>query len=105
MELEDSSVSIPLAMAYSVKIEPGGYRTVPLECNKKLLHQMDTRINAGFHHRNPNVYIPPSCIDNLGNKFEPQYKSVLSALPPPPSMQKHVDSDTVWMTHAKIDQN
>ena len=73
MELQDSSVSIPLATAYSVKIEPGGHRTVPLECNKKLLHQMDIRVNAEFHHRNPNVYIPPSCIDNPGNKFEPQY--------------------------------
>ena len=73
MVLQDSSVGIPLAMAYSVKIEPGGHRTVPLECNKKLLHQMDIRVNAGFHHRNPNVYIPPSCIDNPGNKFEPQY--------------------------------
>ena len=70
MELEDSSISIPLAMAYSVKIEPGGYRTVPLGCNK---NQMDIRVDAGFHHRNPNVCIPPSCIDNLGNKFEPQY--------------------------------
>ena len=30
-------------------------------------------------------------------------KSALSALPP--SMQKHSDSDTVWTTHAKIDQN
>ena len=73
MELQDSSVGIPLAMAYSVKIEPGGHRTVPLECNKKLLYQMDIRVDAGFHHRNPNVYIPPSCIDNPGNKFEPQY--------------------------------
>ena len=73
MELEDSSVGILLAMAYSVKIEPGGHRTVPLECNKKLLHQMDIRVDAGFHHRNPNVYIPTSCIDNPGNKFEPQY--------------------------------
>ena len=73
MELQDSSISIPLATAYSVKIEPGGHRTVPLECNKKLLHQMDIRVNAGFHHRNPNVYIPPSCIDNPGNQFEPQY--------------------------------
>ena len=27
-------------------------------------------------------------------------KSALSALPP--SMQKHSDSDTVWMTHAKL---
>ena len=30
-------------------------------------------------------------------------KSVLSTLLP--SMQKHSDSDTVWMMHAKIDQN
>ena len=73
MELQDPSISIPLAMAYSVKIEPGGHRTVTLECNKKLLHQMDIRVDAGFHHRNPNVYIPPSCIDNPGNQFEPQY--------------------------------
>ena len=40
---------------------------------QKLLHQMDIRVDAGFHHRNPNVYIPLSCIDNPGNKFEPQY--------------------------------
>ena len=72
MELQDSSVSILLAMAYSVTIEPGGHRTVPLEFNKKLLHQMDIRVDAEFHHRNPNVYIPPSCIDNPGTKFEPQ---------------------------------
>ena len=73
MELQDSFIGILLAMAYSVKIEPGGHRTVPLECNKQLLHQMDIRVNAGFLHRSPNVYIPPSCIDNTGNKFEPQY--------------------------------
>ena len=30
-------------------------------------------------------------------------KSALSALPP--SMQKHSDSDTVWTTHVKINQN
>ena len=36
MELQDTTASIPLAMAYSVKIEPGGHRTVPLECNSKL---------------------------------------------------------------------
>ena len=29
--------------------------------------------------------------------------SALSALPP--STQKHSDSDTVWTTHAKINQN
>ena len=73
MELQDSSISILLATAYTVKIEPGGHRPVPLECNKKLLHHVDIRVDAGFHHRNPNVYIPSSCIDNPGNKFEPQY--------------------------------
>ena len=34
---------------------------------------MDIRVDAGFHHRNPNVYIPPSCINNPGNKFHPQF--------------------------------
>ena len=64
MELQDTTASIPLAMAYSVKIEPGGHRTVPLDCNSKFEDQMDIRVDAGFHHRNPNVYIPPSCIMN-----------------------------------------
>ena len=73
MDLQDSSLGILLAMTYSVEIEPGGHRKVLLECNKKLLHQMDIRVDGGFHHRNPNVYIPPSCTDNPGNKFEPQY--------------------------------
>ena len=31
MELQDTTTGIPLAMAYSVKIEPAGHRTVPLE--------------------------------------------------------------------------
>ena len=34
---------------------------------------MDIRVNAGFHHRNPNVYIPPSCINNPVNEFCPQF--------------------------------
>ena len=59
MELQDTITSIPLAMSYSVKIEPGGHRTVPLECSSQLEDQMDIRIDAGFHHRNSNVYIPP----------------------------------------------
>ena len=73
MKLQDTTAGIPLAMAYSVKIEPGGHRTVPLECNSKLEDQMDIRVDAGFHHRNPNVYIPPSCINNPGNEFHPQF--------------------------------
>ena len=62
-------------MAYSVKIEPGGQRTVPLECTRKITDQMDIKwtIDTGFHHRNPNVHIPPSCVDNSGNAFDPKY--------------------------------
>ena len=73
MELQDTTAGIPLAMAYSVKIEPGGHRTVPLECSSQLEDQMDIRVNAGFYHRNPNVYIPPSCINNPGNEFHPRF--------------------------------
>ena len=73
MELQDTAAGIPLALAYSVKIEPGGHRTVPLEFSRQLEDKMDIRINAGFHHRNLNVYIPPSCINNPGNKFHPQF--------------------------------
>ena len=73
MELPDSTAGVPLVLAYSVKIEPGGQRTVPLECTRKLTDQMDIRIDTGFHHRNPNVHIPPSCVDNPGNAFDPKY--------------------------------
>ena len=73
MELQDTTAGIPLAMAYSVRIESGGHRTDPLECSSQLEDQMDIRVDAGFHHRNPNVYIPPSCINNPGNKFHPQF--------------------------------
>ena len=73
MELQDTTAGIPLAKAYSVKIEPGGHRTVPLECSSQLEDQMDIRVDAGFHHRNPNVYVPPSCINNPGNEFHPQF--------------------------------
>ena len=57
MELQDTTADIPLAMAYSVKIEPGGHRTVPLECRGQLVDLMDIMVNAGFHNRNPNVYV------------------------------------------------
>ena len=73
MELQDTSTSIRLAIAYSMKIEPGGHRTIPLECSSQLEDQMDIRVDAGFHHRNPNIYIPPSCVNNPGNKFNPQF--------------------------------
>ena len=36
MELQDTTAGIPLAMAYFVKIEPGGHRTVPLDCSNQL---------------------------------------------------------------------
>ena len=73
MELQDTTTKILLVLGYSVKIEPGGKRTVPLECTRQIKDQMDIRIDSGFHHRNPNVYIPPSCVDNPRNAFDPKY--------------------------------
>ena len=70
MELPDSTAGVPLALTYSVKIEPRGHRTVPLECTRKLMDQMDIRIDTGFHHRNLNVHIPPSSVENPGNAFD-----------------------------------
>ena len=46
---------------------------LPLECTRKLTNQMEVRIDAGFHHRNPNVHFPPSFVDNPGNAFDPKY--------------------------------
>ena len=34
---------------------------------------MDIRIDTGFHHKNPYVYIPPSCINNPNNQYNPKY--------------------------------
>ena len=45
---------------------------VPLEY-RQLTDQMDIRIDNGFHHKNPNIYIPPSCINNPNNKYNPRY--------------------------------
>ena len=73
MELPVPTSGVPLFLAYSVKIEPGGQKTVPLECTRKLTDQMYIRIDAGFHHRNPNVPIPPSSVDNHGNAFGPKH--------------------------------
>ena len=46
---------------------------VPLECTRQLTDQMDIRIDTGFHHKNPNIYIPPSYINNPNNKYNPRY--------------------------------
>ena len=74
IELPDSTTGVPLVLAYSVKTELRGQRTVPLECTRKLTDQMDIKIDAGFHHRNPNEHVPPpSCVDNAGNAFDPKY--------------------------------
>ena len=34
---------------------------------------MDIRIDTGFHHKIPNIYIPPCCINNPNNKLNPRY--------------------------------
>ena len=73
IELPDTTSGIPLVLACSVKIRPGGNLEVPLECTRKLNNHMDIRIDTSFHHKNPNVYIPPSCINNLNNQYNPKY--------------------------------
>ena len=73
MELPDTTSGIPLVLAHSIKILPGSNLEVPLECTRQLTDQMDIRIDTGFHHKNPNIYIPPSCINNLNNKYNPRY--------------------------------
>ena len=73
MELPDTTSGVPLVLARSVKIQPGGNLEVPLECTRQLTDQMDIRIDTGFHHKNPNIYIPPCCINNPNNKHNPRY--------------------------------
>ena len=73
MELPDTTSGVPLVLARSVKIRPGGNLEVPLKCTRQLTDQMDIRIDAGFHHKNPNIYIPPCCINNTNNKHNPRY--------------------------------
>ena len=64
---------IPLVLARSIKIQPRDNLEVPLECTRKLTNHMDIRINTGLHHKNPSVYIPPSCVNNLNNQYNPKY--------------------------------
>ena len=73
IELPDTTSGIPLVLACSLKIQPGGNLEVPLECTRKLNNHVDIRIDTSFHHKNPNVYIPPSCINNPNNQYNPKY--------------------------------
>ena len=73
MELPDTTSGVPLVLVHSIKIRPGGNLEVLLECTRQLTDQMDIRIDTGFHHKNPNIYIPPSCINNPNNKYNPRY--------------------------------
>ena len=57
MELPDTTSGISLVLACSIKIQPGGNLEVPLECTQQLTDQMDIRIDTGFHHKNPNIYV------------------------------------------------
>ena len=73
MELPDTTSGVPLVLVCFIKIQPGGNLEVPLECTRQLTDQMDIRIDTGFHHKNPNIYIPPCCINNPNNKHNPGY--------------------------------
>ena len=57
IELSDSTSGVPLVLGYSVKIHPEGHLMVPLECTRPVTDRMDIRMDIGFHHRNPNVYM------------------------------------------------
>ena len=73
IELPDSTSGVPLVLGYSVKIHPGGHLMLPLECTRPVTHRMDIRMDIKFHQRNPNVYIPPSFVNNPYNKYNPRY--------------------------------
>ena len=73
IELPDSTSGVPFVLGHSVKIHPGGHLTVPLECTRPVTDRMDIRMDIRFHHRNPNVYIPPSIVNNPNNKYNPKY--------------------------------
>ena len=73
IELPDTTSDIPLVLVRSIKIRPGGNLEVPLECTRKLTNHVDIRINTDFHHKNPNVHIPPSCDNNQNNQYNPKY--------------------------------
>ena len=72
IELPDSTSGVPLVLGYSVKICPGGHCTVPLECTRPITDRMNIRMDMGFQHRNPNVYIPPSFVNNPNNRYNPK---------------------------------
>ena len=73
IELPDSTSGVPLVLGYSVKKHSGGHLTAPLECTRPVTDRMDIRMDIGFHHRNPSVYIPPSFVHNPNNKYNPKY--------------------------------
>ena len=80
MELPDTTSGVPLVLAQSVKIRPGGNLEVPLECTRQLTDKMDIRIDTGFHHRYPNIYVPSCCINNPNNKHNPRYMIIVHCI-------------------------
>ena len=73
IELPNSTSGVPLVLGYAVKIHPGGYLIVPPEYTRPVTDRMDIRMDIRFHHRNPNVYIPSSSVNNPKNKYNPKY--------------------------------
>ena len=73
IELPDSTSGVSLVLGHSVKIHPGSHLVVPLECTRPVTDRMDIRMDIRCHHRNPNVYIPPSFVNNPNNKYNPKY--------------------------------
>ena len=71
MELPDITSGIPLVLARSVKIQPGGNLEVPLECTRQLTAQMDIRIDTGFHHKTQTYIYHPHALTTLTTNITP----------------------------------
>ena len=74
MELQGTTAGILLTIVYSLKIEPGGHRTVPLECNSQLEDQMDIRVDAVHDPSSHNcaVFMLYTCIISHNTKLHIQ---------------------------------
>ena len=71
IELLDTTSGIPLVLACSIKIRPGGNLEVSLECTRKLTNQMDIRIDAGFHTKTPMYTYPLHVLTTLTTNTTP----------------------------------
>ena len=73
MELPDSTARVLLVLTYSVKMNAEVREQFHWSAPENSQIKWISALMQGFPHRNPNVHIPPSCVDNPGNAFYPKY--------------------------------